>query len=68
MKISDLEQRVSLLSLIEGKHKLKSIGSGNYRISQRPVCGSKDHLLYTQKLIAIVVLMSSAQVEVFINI
>lgn len=43
MKISDLEQRVKLLSLIEGKHELKSIGSGNYRINPCPVCGSKDH-------------------------
>ncbi len=43
MKISDLEQRVNLLSLIEGKHKLKSIGSGNYRINPCPICGSKDH-------------------------
>lgn len=43
MKITDLEQRVSLLSLIEGKHKLKSIGSGNYRINPCPICGKKDH-------------------------
>ena len=43
MRISDLEEKVSLLSLIKGKHKVKSIGSGNYRIDPCPICGSKDH-------------------------
>lgn len=43
MRISDLEGKVSLLSLIKGKHKVKSIGSGNYRIDPCPICGSKDH-------------------------
>ena len=43
MKISDLEQRVNLLSLIESKYKVKSIGSGNYRVDPCPICGSKDH-------------------------
>ena len=43
MKISELEERIDLLSLIENKYKVKSIGSGNYRIDPCPVCNSKDH-------------------------
>lgn len=43
MTISELEKRIDLLSLIETKYKVKSIGSGNYRINPCPICGSKDH-------------------------
>ena len=43
MTISELEERIDLLSLIENKYKVKSIGSGNYRVDPCPICGSKDH-------------------------
>jgi len=42
MKITDLEQRVNLLSLIESKHKVKRVGNV-LRINPCPICGHKDH-------------------------
>lgn len=42
MKISDLEQRVDLLSLIENSHKVKKIGN-KYRVDPCPICKSKNH-------------------------
>lgn len=43
MKISDLEQRISLFSLIEKNHNLQRVGNGVYRVDPCPVCGSKEH-------------------------
>lgn len=41
MKISELEARVNLLSLIESKYPVKKVGA-NYRVNPCPVCGSND--------------------------
>lgn len=40
MKISELEERIDLLSLIENKYKVKKVGTDTYRITPCPVCGS----------------------------
>ena len=42
MTISELEQRIDLLSLIESNHKTRKAGK-NYRVNPCPVCGSKEH-------------------------
>ncbi len=41
MKISELESRVDLLSLIEKDYKVKKVGVNTYRVIPCPVCGSK---------------------------
>ena len=42
MTISELEERIDLLSLIERNYKATKIGE-NYRINPCPVCNGKDH-------------------------
>lgn len=42
MTISELENRINLLSLIERDYKVKRVGS-TYRINPCPICGNKDH-------------------------
>ena len=46
--ITELKDKVDLLSLVESKHKVKPVGQDRYRVNPCPVCGSKDHFtIYT---------------------
>lgn len=42
MKISDMESKVNIISLIDNS-KLKKIKDGGYHVNPCPVCGHKDH-------------------------
>ena len=42
MKISELEQRVSLVEVVSEEYDLQSIGK-SYRVNPCPLCGHKDH-------------------------
>lgn len=43
MTISELEERINLLSLIERSYKTTKVGADTYRVNPCPVCGGKDH-------------------------
>ena len=40
MTISELEQRINLLSLIERSYKIKKVGTNLYRLNSCPGCQS----------------------------
>lgn len=43
MKISELENKINLHSLIAEKHATQKIGNGTYRVNPCPVCNGRDH-------------------------
>ncbi|MBM7650523.1 replicative DNA helicase [Bacillus ectoiniformans] len=48
MKISELESKINLYSLIEESHQIQKTGK-NYVINPCPVCGSRDHFFVYPK-------------------
>ena len=48
MKVSELEENVSLINLIAKDYEVKRIGK-TLRVNPCPVCGSKDHFTIDEK-------------------
>lgn len=43
MKISELENKIDLFSLIANENKTRKVGGKEYRVDPCPACGGKDH-------------------------